>query len=328
VTLPALKVETLGQLLAKSHAQREELITPWLKAGESALVYAPTGVGKSLFTLTAALAVAGSGRFLGWTAKSPRRVLLVDGEMHEADLIERCRELLPTVAETDDAALLGNLSVLARQAQHPDADFPDLATQAGQDAVLERVRVGGFELLILDNFSTLASCDDENSAAAMQPVQKFLMRLKQAGVACILVHHANKGGNSYRGSTMLATTFEVIVALKRSEDWTPDQGAAFSLDWEKYRGKPDPSVVPLKVRLDASGWSFGASEALGLRRLVELVRSMDYPTQTALAEAAGISKGEASKRKQRAIAAGLIDAKEWSQCLEAAGDAQGGAVDF
>lgn len=325
---PALKVETLGQLLAKAVPQREELITPWLKAGESVLVYAPTGVGKSLLTLTAALAVAGSGRFLGWNAKTPRRVLLVDGEMHEADLIERCRELLPTVADRDDAALLGNLSVLARQSQHHNAAFPDLATPDGQEDLLQRVISGGFELLILDNFSTLASCEDENSAAAMRPIQRFLMRLKQAGVACLLVHHSNKGGSGYRGSTMLATTFEVIVALKRAEGWTPDQGAAFSLDWDKYRGKPDASVVPLRVRLDASGWTFGASEAPELRRLVELLRSMDYPTQAALAEAAGISKGEVSKRKQRAIVARLIDGREWDACLEAAREALGGRPDF
>src|ERR1700730_8853503 len=33
---------------------------------ESCMVYADTGVGKSLFALSAALAVAGGGEFLGW----------------------------------------------------------------------------------------------------------------------------------------------------------------------------------------------------------------------------------------------------------------------
>lgn len=325
---PPLRIETLGQLLDKAIVTREELITPWLKAGESALIYAPTGVGKSLLTLTAALAVAGSGRFLGWTAKKPRRVLLVDGEMHEADLIERCRELLNTVADNDSAALLANLSILARQAQHPNADFPDLATPAGQEDLLARVIEGGFELLILDNFSTLASCEDENSAAAMQPMQRFLMRLKQAGVACLLVHHSNKSGSGYRGSTMLATTFEVILSLKRAEGWMPDQGASFSLEWDKYRGKPDASVVPLRVRLADSVWIYSTSEAPELIRLVELVRSMDYPTQAALAVAAGVSTGEVSKRKQRAIAGGLIGRDEWDQCLDAAKVSLGRVEDF
>jgi hypothetical protein len=327
VTL-ALRVETLGQLLSKEITPREELITPWLKEGESALVYAPTGVGKSLLTLTAALAVAGGGRFLGWTAQKPRRVLLVDGEMHEADLIERCRELLSTVTGSDNGALLANLSILARQAQHPNADFPDLATPAGQEDLLSRVIESGFELLILDNFSTLASCEDENSAAAMQPMQRFLMRLKQAGIGCLLVHHSNKSGSGYRGSTMLATTFEVILSLKRADGWMPGQGAAFSLEWDKYRGKPDKTVVPLKVRLDGTGWSFGASEAPELRHLVELVRSMDHATQASLAHAAGVSTGEVSKRKQRAIAAGMIGREEWAQCLEAARGDLGAVEDF
>ena len=325
---PPLKVETLRQLLSKQLPQRAELITPWLKAGESALMYAPTGVGKSLLAMTVALAVSGGGQFLGWSAKAPRRVLLVDGEMHEADLIERCRELRDTVEGSDEDALLGNLSVLARQAQHPDAEFPDLATTAGQDALFQRIRDGRFELVVLDNFSTLATCEDENSAAAIQPLQRFFMRLKQAGVACLLVHHSNKSGSGYRGSTMLATTFEVIIALKRAEGWTPDQGAAFTLEWDKYRGKPDASVSPLKVHLDSLGWNSGPTEVPELRRLVEAVRSMSYSTQAALADALGVSKGEVSKRKARAISAAMIGAKEWDACFEAAREVLGETGDF
>src|SRR6185437_7668952 len=107
--------------------------------------------------------------------------------------------------------------ILARQDQDPDAEFPDLATDEGQGRTIKRVRAGKYAVVILDNFSTLASCYDENDAAAFNDIVKFLMRLKQAGIGCIMVHHANKGGQGYRGSTKLATTFEAIFGMKRGQ---------------------------------------------------------------------------------------------------------------
>lgn len=317
----SLQTETLGDLLATPTPPRVPLVTPWLREAESVLVYAPSGVGKSMLTLTLALCIAGGGSFLGWHVHHPRKVLLVDGEMHREDLSDRCRSLILTVDGCDKEMAGQNMTILSRQHQHPDADFPDLAQEAGQEEMLRRVREGGFDVIVIDNLSTLAQCDDENSASAIRPLLSFLLRLKQAGVACVLVHHSNKSGRGYRGSTMLATTFEVILSLQRAEGWTPDQGASFDLQWDKYRGKPDPAVAPLSVSLQQSGnssqWRHTATEAPALRNLVELVRSMDYGKQSDLALAAGISNGEVSKRKRKAINAGLITDREWDECLKA-----------
>ncbi len=40
-----------------------------------------------------------------------------------------------------------------------------------------------------------------------------LLRMKSAGVATILVHHAGKGGANYRRSSKLDATFEVVAGL-------------------------------------------------------------------------------------------------------------------
>ena len=55
-----LKAPTLQQLLGTTFSEREYLLFPWLREQESCMVYAETGVGKSLLALSAALAVAGS----------------------------------------------------------------------------------------------------------------------------------------------------------------------------------------------------------------------------------------------------------------------------
>ena len=117
---------------------------------------------------------------------------------------------------------------------HPHAAFPAALGGRGAvpglgDAGRPERHCGGSRrtnatLIILDNFSTLAEVADENEASAMTPVLAFLLRLKQEGRARILVHHSGKSRETFRGSSKLATTFEVIIGLSRSTDTEPAKG--------------------------------------------------------------------------------------------------------
>lgn len=312
-----LRTPTLRELLATPMKPREHLMEPWFRQGESVMLWAATGVGKTMLSLSLAVAIAGGGELFGWRAPRPRRVLLIDGEMHVADLTERLR-MIGESLEGDWGAALENIRVLSRQDQEPDAPFPDLGEDAGRDAVLAMAR--GFDLVILDNFSTLATVDDENAAGAMNPVLGFLMRLKQAGIACLLVHHSNKSGMAFRGSSKLATTFEVIIGLLK-DDARAREGAAFTLSWEKYRGTPDDRVRGLKARLVPDGdgrsvWVHEASKHEECARLVAMVRSLEYPTQADLATAFPCSGGHVSGLKGKAIGEfRLITEAEWDRCM-------------
>lgn len=331
---PALKFFTLGDLLADQSPAPEPLLVPWLKQGESGMVYAAPASGKSMFTMGLALSIAGGGNFLGWSIPKPRRVLLVDGEMPKHEIKERARMLLPA-AEGCDAEEAGrNLEVLAKQAQNPNASFPDLGEPKGQEEVLRTALAHKADLIILDNLSTLATTQDENSAAAVQPVVRLLMRLKQAGIACLLVHHTNKEGSTYRGSTMLATTFEVIMGLKKPEAPQPFNVLAFQIEWNKYRGKRDETTQARDVRLDtgtdetSAQWHFETSEVEHLRMLVAAVKSRKYPTQKDLAEALDVAPGTVSKWKRAAILdLKLITDTEWEAHMEAAKEIASGRDD-
>ena len=92
-----LRTRTLAGLLNHPFPHRQHLIHPVLRQGESMMLWAPIGVGKTMLGLSIALAVAGGGEFIGWHADTPRRVLLVDGEMAVEDLQERLRDLLPAI---------------------------------------------------------------------------------------------------------------------------------------------------------------------------------------------------------------------------------------
>ena len=209
-----LKVITMGGLLKHDFRRREYLLHPWLRQGKSAMIWAQSGLGKTMLTLTMALAVAGGGSFLNWSNQTGRKVLLVDGEMHGEDLKDRLEMLIPTVAGLDRQTALRNINILSRQKQHGETRFPDLGSPEGQQTVRRKIAECGAELVILDNFSTLCEVADENEASAMNPLLAFLLMLKQADVACVLVHHSGKTGSTFRGSSKLATTFEAIMGLK------------------------------------------------------------------------------------------------------------------
>lgn len=325
-----LETITLGGLLAHRFRPREDLVFPWLRQGESAMLWASPGTGKTLLTLTLAVMVAGGGSVLGWNSPKPRRVLLVDGEMAAEDLQERVAWLIDTVDGIDREAAAANLLILSRNWQAADVAFPDLGDRegrhgkpSGQDVVMEEAQRHGAELVLLDNYSTLAEVADENDAAAMTPTLAFLLRMKQARIGCVLVHHSGKDGGSYRGSSKLATTFEVILGLRALDDAGSTSGAAFRLDWTKYRREPCEAVRSREVKLvkDAAGnskWTAEATADDDTRRLLQEVETCRHGTQRELAAALGWDPGKVSRTKAAAIRAGKITVKDWDLCLSEA----------
>lgn len=322
---PSFRIPCIGEILDREFPPREDLLSPWLKQGESALIYAAPGVGKSMFALSLALAVAGGGKFLDWQAPRPYRVLFVDGEMPMDTIKERTELLLKALPGIDHELIRQNLHVFARQFQDASVTFPNLATTEGQ-AELERQAVG-YDLVILDNLSTLANVEDENASKAFQPIVGFLMRMKQLGQGCILIHHSGKKASTYRGSSMLATTFEVILGLEKLSGLKAAHGTAFQIKWDKLRAKPDERIKSWEVWLDEDHWEFEAAASEEVDILLEALKSGKYVNQKELAEALKWDPSKVTRTKEKAIATGAITLKEWGAAFGRAKDARSSATE-
>lgn len=325
-----LLAPTLGELLAKERTPRGHLLSPWFREGESLMVYAPTGCGKSMFVLSLAIAIAGGGSVLGWKAPKPRKVLIIDGEMPEDDTTERARSLTGGITELDHDAAGQNLRIMSQQAQPIHCMFPNLSDPEGQEWIMAEARSQKAELVILDNFSTLAECSDENSSASFNGIIRFLKRMKQAGIAVLLVHHSGKGAKAetYRGSSRLATTFEVIIGLSPDEETTEGGVLSFRLNWDKYRGNRKSAGEALMVTAmeDDSGqleWSSGEAIPRCLREMIAEAKTFNHSTQGALAQALEISAGELSKRKRQALQMSLMTEKDWANWVSSEGTRRG-----
>jgi len=273
--------------------------------------------------MSLAIAVAGGGSVFGWDAPKPTSVLYIDAEMDVADIMERDELLVPTVAGVDHKALGENLNILSRHYQSTLTPFPDLADETGRAALMELVEKHKPQLVILDNLSTLADIKDENDAASFTPILKTLHELRQAGCAVILVHHTGKQEGKYRGSSKLAATFESILQLAPNKDLLKGD-TGFSLRVDKFRGAIAPTPLDVQLIMDPDTglgcWQHEGAQERKLLELLKAVRSREFGTQKELAAEMGLSTGEVSKRKRRAIGHGMISGEEWERCLQEARD--------
>jgi len=324
------RVRPLRAMLAETSQQREKLLGEWMREGHLCMAYAPTGVGKSFFAMSCAIAIAGGGEAFGWKAPAPRKVLLVDGEMDREDITDRARLLIRACPGADGEKVADNLHVMAYQDQEANTSFPNIAETEGQDFVEAKARECGASLVILDNFSTLAQVEDENAAGAIDPLVELLRRLKRAGCAVMLVHHSRKGGKvgvnqdgSYRGSSKIAVTFQSIIRLSAPEDHDMADGVAFVVHFEKVRGMRSGETGTKRAHLAAGtgkssgqpAWHLDADTDPQLVKLVRLVKAREHGTQADLAAALGVSTGTLSTLKRAAIARDMITRDDWSGCL-------------
>lgn len=302
-SMAKLKMPTLGELLDASFKERQHLLYPWLREQESCMVYAATGVGKSLFALSVAIAVAGGGEFLGWNVEKRRsgegwKVLYLDGEMHIGDIQERAKALIQAIPGIDKSKATANLSFLPRQYQSPETSFPLITDPAGMGFIKKQVRENSLDLVILDNFSTLGEVADENQASSFNGIQQFLLSLKMSRVATMLVHHAGKSGD-FRGSSKLAATFETIIQLEKMEDKEGEHGeASFRVRWNKVRaGGSKKKVRDVAARLvtkdgdyeaNVQEWLFKAGDLAKFDDIRDKLENGDFMTQVEIKNHFGV----------------------------------------
>ncbi len=277
-----------AEVMASEVPERHPILDPVLSAASLTLLYGPRGTGKTFVALSIAWAAASGSSFLGWQAPRRHRVLYVDGEMSAAEMKQRLGRLGPT--PDDLHFMLAGLD---------ERDFLDLASFEGQRELCEHWgRMP--ELLVLDNLSSLVGYST-NDPDAWTDFQRWLLDLRRAGVAVLILHHANKKGMQ-RGTSRREDVLDMVLAMRRPAGYAPSEGARFELHFEKARGVAGDAVEPIEARLqfDADGriaWDWGKVEDMELRRVAALLRDGWKPYQ--IARELGMSKAKAYRLRDQ-----------------------------
>ena len=252
-----------ADLLKKHIPPTEYLLGTWLPMQSFGMVYAPTGVGKSWFVMSMALAIAqGNERVLGWRLNKQVPVLYVDGEMTLAEIKDRFQKLSP--------GGMDNVYVLPSEGLFKDGCPLSLDKPEDQEAFEELLRFVGDQgqrpqLIILDNLSSLRNSVNENDNSEMQKFVTWLVSLRSKGYAVLLVHHTGKNGEQ-RGASILTVPMDYTIRLSEGDSsvLAREGEVKFELMLKKMRArKPRPSSFTVFVGPDSDGiygLSFDATE--------------------------------------------------------------------
>lgn len=291
VAMPALM--PAPELLAADLPARKAILDPILSKKSLMMVYGPRGLGKTHVALGIAWAAASGQSFLKWTATRPHRVVYVDGEMAAVDLQARLRRF--GSAPPDLNFLIADLN--------PKTVMADLIGTAGQVSLM---RAWGRqpELLVLDNLSSLMGLRG-NSADRWGEVQHWLAIMRRAGMAVLMLHHANKDGDQ-RGTSQREDALDVVMSMRPPSDHTPQQGARFELHFEKARGLHGDAVEPIEawVETDIVGtqcWKWQPLEQSTFDKVMVLLRRGLKPLE--IARETGVSKSQVYRIREKAASA-------------------------
>ena len=212
--------------------ERPYILDPILKPGHYCLIYGGTGVAKTWFTLAMALGISRGESFIdywGYEGKA-RKVLYVAGEMEPEMFGERLQKL---------SSLESKNFLLVRENLN-------LVDSADQERLLDTIAERGSQVVVLDNLTTLAEQGAYESGFGK--LLKLINRLKESGIAVILVHHENKAGE-FKGSTKIKDVAEMSLHLVKAPG---KSGINLYVNADKVRGKADKSTVAFKVHFDPS----------------------------------------------------------------------------
>jgi putative DNA primase/helicase len=190
------------------------------------------------------------------------------------------------------------------------ADNVDGGINLGSDERSLEPLLSDTDLLILDNLSTLCTTGSETASDAWVPMQNWLLKLRRRGISVLLIHHAGVNGRQ-RGTSRREDALDTVIALRRPEDYSPEQGARFEIHFEKLRNRVEGAgAVPFEASLE----SFATEGRDGIRwysRLSPVVKRAavlfaQAMTVREVAATLRISKSEAGRLRARALNDGLL----------------------
>jgi RecA-family ATPase len=188
-----IKAVTYSEMLSSRPTPLELVLFPWLPTQGIAFIYAATGVGKTLFTMNAAYAIARGGNFLKYSCPKPRKLLYIDGEMSYVQIHARFLQIVKQQGELDFPE---NWNLLTPDKIAPFR-LPKICDEIGQSYYNEIIEREKYEVIVIDNLSSLSSID-ENNSQEWKIVQDWLMYLRSKGISVIVVHHAGKDSKGYQ----------------------------------------------------------------------------------------------------------------------------------
>jgi AAA domain len=196
----------------------------WLTTTSRVMFVAPTGLGKTMWGVGLAIALAAGVGFLNWAPRRKCRVLYIDGEMSRRLMKRRLVEEVHRFGSMPDMHILN----------HEDIEnLQPLSTEVGRKQIETFIAArGSFDLILFDNIMSLIGGDmkDEESWRNTIPWQHSLTK---RNIGQIWLHHmGHDTTRSYGTKTREWQMDTVILAESVARD---DTDVSFKITFTKAR---------------------------------------------------------------------------------------------
>jgi putative DNA primase/helicase len=261
-----------------------------IRLGQLGLVFGWRGTGKSTFMLALALAMATGAEFLGFLARKPAKVILLDGEMDLHSMQNRVR----TVQNALNVKLTDNLKIMSPELFA--GVMPKLTTPEGQMEI-DKALGDDWDVLIIDNYSSFSSGRED--ADAWAPWLPWLLRHKRAGRTIIIVHHTGKNGTQ-RGASNHEDQMDFVMSLRPPKVPLAYEALEFVISWTKSRHLPPSHTKPFQVafcKTEEGHYSWIKSNEIDANPLLADAKRMksEKMSITEIAQALGKDKSTISR---------------------------------
>lgn len=235
---------TFGEYSSMAFAKRQELWGPIITTGSLVLLYAPRGLGKTFISLKIAHSIATGSKFLKWHGCGNKKIIVFDGEMGHDAMSKR-------LWNVDDGAPISMVGGAMRIVNYADCGGQLWNISDPEDQKKYNDQIEDHDVVLIDNLLTASYArdrfDDETKQWAR--TQAWLVRLRDAGKAVVLIHHAGKSGGQL-GTSQRENVMDNIIALKpAASDGNDRICTKFDLVFEKTRHFSGSDAEGLRVEM-------------------------------------------------------------------------------
>jgi len=228
-----IQMKDVAELEAASSSTRY-LIEPWLQVGSVTQVHGYSGHGKSMFVQHCMAALASGKRHVGpFEVMGPARVLYLDFEMGRSTIARRLAEMKQMHGDTEDRLQIWTPFI------DPDVDI-NLHKPEGLQELQGWLEFARPDVVVIDTIRTAWPGLLENSSDEWAKINSLVVKIRNAGIAVVLVHHSNKPGEGglgrEAGSTNQLTVLETQIRVTQvydDADTARNNAALFDGDYAK-----------------------------------------------------------------------------------------------
>lgn len=217
------------------------------------LLYGSTGVGKSFFVLGLLYSLGSEEKFCGYYPQGKHSSCYLDGEMDLEDMAYRLRMIRP---EEEMHIACDSINVLTRE------DFgtglvPNISIPVCQEMYSQIF--APYDVIIIDNLNTTSypRNDRDGEIAQFLRVLPWLLKLRDAGKAVILIHHTNKQGQQM-GSILKEQIATNVIELEKIKSLSDSDALKFKIVYHKHRhvSKKDAKSLVVEAIPSSTGMTW------------------------------------------------------------------------